>query len=52
MGFYTIKCNVDGIVERYKVRLVAKKFTQTYEINFLETLALNAKIKVLLSLVA
>jgi hypothetical protein len=27
---FTIKCKADGSIERHKVRLVAKHFTQTY----------------------
>lgn len=31
---FTIKYKADGIVERYKARLVAKEFTKTYRINY------------------
>lgn len=31
---YTIKYKVDGTVERYKARLVAKSYTQTYGIYY------------------
>ena len=37
---FTIKYKSDGSVERYKARLVAKGFTQTYGIDFQETLIL------------
>ena len=50
---FTVKHNADGSVERYKVRLVAQGFTQTYGINYEETFALVAKlnsIRVLISL--
>ena len=50
---FIVKYKVDGIVERYKACLVAKGFTQTYDINYTETFAPVAKlntIRVLLSL--
>ncbi|XP_057745169.1 uncharacterized mitochondrial protein AtMg00820-like [Arachis stenosperma] len=34
---YRIKCKPDGSVDRYKARLVAKWFTQTEGVDFLET---------------
>ena len=49
----TIKCKVDGSIERYKTRLVAKGFTQTFELDYHENFAPIAKInsiRVLLSL--
>ena len=50
---FTIKYKSDGSIERYKARLMAKGFTQTYGIDFQKTFALVAKmnsIRVLLSL--
>ena len=54
MGIYP-KYKADGTLERYKVRLVAKGFTQTNGLDYLETFASVAKlnaIRVLLSLAA
>ena len=52
---FTIKHKSNGTVERYKAHLVAKGFTQTYGIDYLQTFAPVAKlntIRVLLSLAA
>lgn len=50
---FTVKYKIDGIVERYKEHLVAKRFTQTYGIDYTETFAPGTKlniVRVLLSL--
>lgn len=52
---YAINHNPDGSIDRYKERLVAKGFTQTYGIDYQETFAPVAKIntiQVVLSLAA
>lgn len=36
---FTIRYKVNGTIERYKVRMVSNKFTQTYEIDDNETFA-------------
>ena len=50
---FTVKFKVDGSLEQYEARLVAKGFTQTYGIDYAETFALVAKlnaVRVLLSM--
>ena len=50
---FTTKHRANGTLERYKVRLVAKGYTQTHEIDYQETFALVAKmniVRILLSL--
>ena len=39
---YKIKTRSDGSIERYNVHLVAKGFTQKYEIDYEETITLVA----------
>ena len=36
---FTVKYRPDGFVDRYKARLVAKDYTQTYVIDYFETLS-------------
>ncbi|RDX89133.1 putative mitochondrial protein, partial [Mucuna pruriens] len=40
---YTLNYKSDGILEQYKVRLIAKGYTQTYGIDYEETFSLVAK---------
>ena len=51
---FTLKYRANGTIDEHKVRLVAKGFTQTYRIDYCETLSPIAKlntIRVLLSVV-
>ena len=45
-GVFNLKYNADGTLERYKAGLVAKWYTQTYSIDYLETFASMAKITI------
>lgn len=52
---FTVKYNSNGSIEINKIRLVAKGFTQTYDIDYSDTFAAIAKlntIRILLSLAA
>ena len=52
---FTIKYHSDGSIARYKARLVAQEYTQSYGIDYLETFAPVAKlnsIRVLIALTA
>ena len=52
---FKIKRNLDGIIARYKARLVARGFTREHGINYTKTFAPNKKfstIRVIVALVA
>ena len=41
---FSVNYHVDGTIERYKVRLVAKTYTKTYRVDYSKTFSLIAKI--------
>jgi len=47
-----VKCKTGGSIKRYKVRFVAKCFTQTYNIDYQDIFALIAKINLILVLLS
>ena len=49
---YKIKTRSDGIVDRYEARLVARGFTQKYEIDYEETFAPMARLSSVRTLIA
>lgn len=51
-GVYKIKTKANGSIERYKVHLVAKGFTQEYWVDYEETFALVPHITFVHALIA
>lgn len=51
MWVFIIKLNSDGSLERYKARLIAKEFTQTYEVDYQETFAPVVKLNTIQMLI-
>ena len=49
---YKIKHKANGSIEKYKGKLVAKKYTQTKEIDFLQTFSHVAKLSTMRLLLA
>jgi hypothetical protein len=49
---YKIKTNCNGSIERYKVRLVAKGYSQQYGMDYEETFAHVAKMTTIITLIA
>jgi hypothetical protein len=49
---YKIKHNADGSMNRYKTRLVAKGYAQTYGIDYEETYSLVAKMTTIRAIIA
>jgi Reverse transcriptase (RNA-dependent DNA polymerase) len=49
---FTVKQTPEGKVERYKIRLVAKWYSQTYDIDYDETFAPIAKMSMVRTLIS
>ncbi|MCO5614964.1 hypothetical protein L7F22_069250 [Adiantum nelumboides] len=49
---YEVKHNSDGSVSRYKAKLVAKGYAQTYGIDYKKTLALVSKMATIRAIIA
>ena len=49
---FSMKCHANGSVERYKARLVARGYTQSYGIDYEETFATAAKLNTIQVLVS
>lgn len=43
---FSIKYKLDGTIDRYKARLVAKRYTHTYRIDYQEIFATVAKMNI------
>jgi histone deacetylase 1/2 len=48
---YKVKHNADGTVSRYKARLVAKSYAQTYGIDYEKTYSLVAKMTIVRAII-
>ena len=49
---YKVKYNVDGSVNRYKARLIAKGYAQTHGVDYEETFAPVIKMKTVRTMIA